>query len=103
MMADAPPFPPPPGQSTIRVIDNLDAPMLTNMPSPESLREPLRVLGGMADFVVSARPVVARLGSCFGTLWMAWGYLALAFGVLLIGGMFVATVVFNQPLNVNGG
>jgi hypothetical protein len=102
MTPDIPSFLQPPGQSTIRFVDNGDAPTLTNVPSAESVREQLRPLGDMADFVIRARPVVARAGSCLGSLWMAWGYLALAFGILFIGGMFVAIVLFNKPLILNG-
>src|SRR5262249_249349 len=102
MMPDRSSFPQPPGQSTIRLIDEGGILTLTNAPTPEALREQLQVLGGMADFVLRARPVLARTGSCFGPLFMAWGYLVLVFGVLFIGGMPAAVLVFNQPLNVNG-
>ena len=103
MTPDNPSFPEPPGQSTIRLVSDAGAPTLTNVPSVESVREQLQPLGDMAEFVIRARPVVARATSCLGSLWMAWGYLALAFGVLFIGGMFVVIVLFNQPLNLNGG
>jgi hypothetical protein len=102
MMPDRSSFPDPPGQSTIRLVDEGGILTLTNAPSPEALRRQLQVLGGMADFVLRARPVVARTGSCFGTLFMAWGYLVLVFGVVFIGGMLTAVLFFNQPLNVNG-
>src|SRR5262249_62362676 len=86
-----------------RRVDQVSIYTLTNAPSPAALREQLQVLGWMADFVLRARPIVARTGSCFATLFLAWGYLVLVFGVLFIGGMLAAVLFFNQPLNVNGG
>jgi hypothetical protein len=102
MTTDASSFPLPPGQSTIRLEDGGGPPTLTNAPSAESIRERLQVLGEMADFVIRTRPVVARAGIWLGRVWISIGYVFLVFGVLFIGGMFVATVIFNRPFDVNG-
>lgn len=102
MVSQREPFPQPPGQSTIRVIDDCGTQIVTNAPSATTQREKLEALGSAGEFVVKALPVVARTGSCFSVLWMTAGYVFLIFGVLFIGGMFIATVFLNQPFQING-
>ena len=99
MPFDARWFPDPPGQCTVRVEPDQDPPVVTTIPSRQTLLEQLRPLGPV---MVNVGPTLARGCSCFVILFQAWGWMFLLFGVGLIGFNAVQTLIMNQPFELNG-
>ncbi|MSR60351.1 MAG: hypothetical protein EXS05_22370 [Planctomycetaceae bacterium] len=72
------------------------------MPTTESLLDQVRILGPVGETLVKRAPAIARAGSCLGSLWIGFGWAMLLLGVLFLGGMLVATLLFNRPIDING-